>query len=250
MSKGRDYSADITILVSTSLLPSHPSTAIISHGLTSLREQLHTSPIIIMADGSDDPRYRAYLSNLERQWCDGWYPHVFRIQKHDTHLHQSGMLKPALSAVNTPFILYWEGDWTLLPDVPWGSLCEIIKQGDFNTIKLHANPRISPYYEHMMEGRVMYQEGKCFDRYQDNLPGPAIPIVKTRQWSQNPHLSSTDFYRNTILPLVNTQCEFIENIVHGVVGNSPWEEFKTGIYNPASGDMMRIRHLDGRGTKC
>ena len=146
-------------------------------------------------------------------------------------------------------MLYWEHDWELLPDVPWTQLSLLISTGEFNYIKLHAQPRISPYHEHLMQERVIYQAGKVSDRYTDRLPGPAIPIIKTRQWSQNPHLASTAFYREKILPMCANKCDFIENIVHGVVANSPWEEYRCGIYNPAEGDMMRVRHLDGKNTR-
>ena len=252
MTRAHDYSADITILISTSMIPSHPSTAIISSAINSIREQLHSSPIIIMADGNNDPRYSAYLSTVESVWCreKGNY----FLQHHITHRHQSGMLSLAMAAVDTPYLLYWEHDWLPLPDIPWSAFCDLLSRGDFNTIKLHANPRVSPYYEHMMESRVMYQRDAsgalvASDRHTDQRALPVIPLIRTRQWSQNPHLSRTDFYRDKILPLVDGKCDFIENVIHGIVASAPWDDWKTAIYNPADGDMMRVRHLDGKGTR-
>jgi hypothetical protein len=154
-----------------------------------------------------------------------------------------------LEYVDTPLILYWESDWELLPSIPWHELCNLILSGGFNYIKLHAQPRISPYHEHLMLERVIYQNGVASDRFHENRLGGAVPIIRTRQWSQNPHLASTQFYREKVLPHCEGKCDFIENIMHGVVANAPWEEFKCGIYNPVDGDMMRVRHLDGRGSK-
>jgi len=235
--------SDITVLISTSPIPSNPSTAIIGATIGSISTELPDADIIIMADGTEQPNdaYQRHLTAIKRRW-----PGILR--QFENHQHQSGMLKPTLAEVETPLIYYLEHDWVTLPNVPWRELSNLIFSGEFNSIKLHAQPRISPYYEHLMMERLIYQDGAASDRYQDNRAGVAIPIIRSRQWSQNPHLASTQFYREKILPLCRGKCDFIENIIHGIIANSPWEEFKTGIYNPVDGDMFRVSHLDGRGT--
>lgn len=234
-------SSQITIVIPTSPIPSHPSDRIIVRGIISLREQLRCSEIVVMADGSPDAAYKEFLIRFGRDWN-------YRVQVHDEHVHQSGMLARALDYITTPLLLYWEHDWELLPQVPWAELSALILAGHYNTIKLHAQPRISPYHEFLMEERVVWQNGERYDRYHDNLAGDPIPLIHTRQWSQNPHLSSTKFYRDVILPRCVGKCDFIENLLHGVVAHAPWSEWRTAIFNPVHGDMMRCRHLDGKGT--
>ena len=233
----------VTVVIPTSPIPSCPSTSIIASTIASVRESLSGAKIVIDCDGDESSSwgYAEYIGRL-----DDIYDNV---KFHTKHVHQSGMLPSMLEDCDTPLLLYLEHDWLLLPDIPWDELAALILRGDFNSIKLHANPRISPYYEHMMESRVMYQSGIASDRHTDQLPLPVVPIIKTRQWSQNPHLASTAFYRDKILPMVAGKCDFVENIIHGIVANSPWDEYKTGIYNPPGGDMMRIQHLDGKGTR-
>lgn len=239
-------SENITAIVPTSPIPSHPRTDMIQKAILSVRLQLPNCHIQITADGEDveTEAYREYKDRLISMDMGAV------VTLHQEHIHQSGMLCRLLpSVIHTPLILYFEHDWELLPDIPWAELSQLIFSGEFNYIKLHAAPRISPYHEHLMIERVMYQNGVPCDRYIDNRPGKPIPMIDTRQWSQNPHLASTEFYRTKIAPMCEGKTDFIENIVHGVVANSPMSEFKCGIYNPASGDMMRVRHLDGRNSQ-
>lgn len=236
---------DITVVIPTSPIPSHPSTQIIGQCICELERILPESPIIVMADGSEDESYFNYLNNLCERFV---YNPDFWVQEHSEHVHQSGMLKEALDGVKTPFVLYLEHDWILLNEIPWREFMDILSVGYINTIKLHAAPRIHPYYEHLMLDRILYQQGGFYDRYQDSIGGEAYGFIKTIQWSQNPHLCRTDFYREKILPYCLGKCGFIEEIIHGIVASSSWEQWKTAIYNPVNGDMMRIRHLDGRNS--
>lgn len=240
--------SDITVVIPTSPIPSHPSDSIIRRAVAFVREQLPLSRIIITCDGTqgEEPAYKQYRDALM------YHSGNVNVIGNSLHIHQSGLLTHVLGGptpITTPLLLYLEHDWELLPNVPWPELSQLILSGEFNYIKLHATPRISPYHEHLMLERVIYQDGVPSDRYRDNVPGTAIPIIKTKQWSQNPHLASAKFYREKILPLCEGKCDFIENIVHGIVANSPWEEFRCGIFNPAGGDMMKVRHLDGKNSR-
>jgi hypothetical protein len=91
-------------------------------------------------------------------------------------------------------------------------------------------------------------------------------FMKTAQWSQNPHLSLTNYYRNVVLPNIKdynyiedefygkaqTECEYLpgENIIKEepyVFKIRNWEAHKMFIYYPDNGiNMSRVIHLDGR----
>jgi hypothetical protein len=229
-------SEQITVVIPTSPIPSHPSTAIIDRAIASVRAQLPNSTLIVSIDGVEGEIPESYeiFKRLSAR--------VFgKSLLFERHLHQSGMLPLSLECMDTPLLLYLEHDWELLPDIPWAELSQLILSGEYNYIKLHAAPRISPWHEHLMAERVMHKIGEVF-----------VPIIKTIQWSQNPHLASTQFYREKILPHCEGKTDFIENIMHGIVASAPfapWEEFKCGIYNPPSGDMMKCHHLDGKNSK-
>lgn len=215
---------DITVLIPTSSIPSHPSTHIIDTTICTLRRELPDAPIIITCDGQEDQagrreQYDKYVIDLKAR-----HPNVLTF---DQHVHQTGMLWLGLAFVFTPLVMYLEHDWELLPGIEWTVIQNRIKDGVYNYVKLHAGARIHPLHEHLMEERE-------------------TPFIRTRQWSQNPHIASAEFYRQRVMPMCEGKKDYIENVMHGVVGNSAWEEYRCAIYNPIEGDMARVRHLDGR----
>jgi hypothetical protein len=83
-------------------------------------------------------------------------------------------------------------------------------------------------------------------------------FLQTAQWSQRPHLTKASYYRNTILPPLDS-CAFIEDVTHGIIQDDilpydkfdidGWEKHKLWIYHP-EGNIKRSYHLDGRkGTR-
>ena len=234
-------SSDITIIVPTSSIPSHPSTEIINRTLTSITKQLPDSPIIITCDGlrpdhahrAED--YRKYQDRLAMTWPQA------TIIPYPEHVHQTGMLPVALAMTLTPLVFYLEHDWEVLEPIEWEQLREVILAGEVNYIKLHAGNRIHPLHEHLMEERVNYTP------WIPGTPdGPGIHLIRTRQWSQNPHLALTKFYRKLQMEHLEGAKNYIENELHGIVGQAEWEDFRCTIYNPIEGDMKRVQHLDGR----
>src|SRR6267154_387225 len=219
--------SEITILISTSPRPSHPRTRILDQTILSISAQLPEAPIVIMADGPvKTDAYLQFLHSIHDRYANGV------VQTHQLQAQQSGMLAPALQLVTTPFILYLEDDWEIHPNVEWSSLTEIIRSQFANYIRLYHGHRIHPLHEHMMCGRVIEQ---------------GIPLVKTTQFSMNPHLASTSFYRGTILPRCVGQTDMIENIMHGPCASAEWEEYRLCIYNPIDcATMKRLTHLDGK----
>ena len=226
----------ITILVSTSPRPTHPSPRILDQTITSVRAQLPSAPIIIMCDGVPSDIDRTALVNYVGfvNEIQGRYDNA-RVMTHGTWQQQSGTLGPALELVQTPILLYLEDDWSIHPNVEWDKLCSIILEGFANYVRLYSNCRIHPLHEGMMIDRVIEQ---------------GVPFVRTWQWSQNPHLAGTEFYRREVLPRVTGHVDAIENIMHQACacdGPEAWDRWRLAIYNPENeGTMQMITHLNGR----
>src|SRR5438128_265611 len=125
----------ITVLVSTSPIPSHPSTAVIDETIASVRKQLPDSEIILMCDGvrpeQEDRRgdYEEYLRRV--LWkADHEWGNVLPLVS-DEHLHQAGCTKRALEHINTRLMLFVEGDTPLTDGyIPWGALVNVSRNGE------------------------------------------------------------------------------------------------------------------------
>lgn len=227
--------SELTVLIPTSPIPSHPSTEIIEQTINSIRERTD-SEIILMIDGVRDEQedktanYNEYVRRLLWKCNFEWkniYPILF-----ETHQHQANMCREALKHVRTDKILYVEHDTPITGEIPFEEIYELIDSGA-NVVRLMHEANILEPHKYLM-----LDEGR---------------FTKTAQWSQRPHLASTEYYRRIIDEhFPPTGATMIEDKMHGVLMNAyqtrglaGWNEHKVYIYTP-QGDMKRSLNLDGR----
>lgn len=226
---------EITVIIPTSPIPSHPDTAIIEATIRSVRQQLPKAEIVLMIDGIR-PEQDHYSSNYHEYvrrllWktnheMTGIFPIVF-----ETHHHQAAMTMTALEHVRTPAVLFVEHDTPIDGDIPWMNMMWALE--DFDVIRLLHEAHILPDYKHLM----MDEQPQTWHD---------IPLVRTTQWSQRPHLASTEYYRRIIHEHFSPESRtMIEDKMHSVAQVEDWENNRIAIYAPP-GDMKRSLHLDGR----
>lgn len=240
-----DVTNTITILIPTSPIPAHPSTEMIETTIADVRAKLPNSEIILMIDGIRPEQadrqedYEEYIHRL--LWlCHHEWHNVLPLLFNE-HTHQASMTREALNYVDTPIILFVEHDAPLTPDrdFDWRGLCISILKGEANLIRFHHEALILPEHESLMMSEVIHVCG--------------VPMRKTMQWSQRPHLASTAFYRRFIEAYFHPESKtMIEDVMHGIVhtdcmrdGLMGWNNWRLWIYTP-EGDIKRSYHLDGR----
>jgi len=243
----------ITVLVPTSPIESNPDTSIIDETIESVRTHLPTAEIILMFDGvrPEQEEMRADYNEYIRQvlWLANhkWknvYPIIFK-----DHCHQAGMTREALNEVKTDLVLFVEHDTPITPDrvIQWEGIVNCIKEGEANLVRLCHEELILPDYKHM-----------TLDEEPLKVGSKLIPMVRTVQWSQRPHIASTAFYKTFIEQHFRPeQRTMIEDIMHGVVHNHyeregimAWNLWRLWVYHPDT-DALGIKrsyHLDGRGS--
>jgi hypothetical protein len=244
---------DVTIIVPTSYIPSHPSTKIIDETINNIRFHFPDNEIILQIDGirEEQRQYEDQYNEYKNKvlWkCLHEYKNILPII-FDKHSHQTTMMKETIGLVETSLILYVEGDLPLRTDrlIEWQKCFDLIGNDKANLIRFYLREEVPMEHEHMMCG-------------QEDI------FLKTVQWSQNPHLALTEYYRKFILPnvkeinyiedeiygKVQTDCEYLPNqtIPSGDVYEFKirnWEAHKMFIYYPDKGNnMSRVIHLDGR----
>ena len=228
---------DITVLITCSPMPSHPATDVLDMTVLSIRERLPDSPIIFMFDGlpADKMQFKTAYEEFKQHmlWqinqMGNALPLVF-----DEHMHQSGMVREALKHVQTPMVLFCEQDTPLHNDIPFDRLAETITTGYCNTIRFHFEATIPTEHEHLM-----------LDKTPIDILG--VSFIRTRQWSQRPHLSSTKYYQHICDSYFSDRPMFIEHIMYGIIseGGDNYDEHRLHIYAP-KGTLVRSKHLDGR----
>lgn len=228
----------ITVLISSSPIPSHPSPRMIFETITSVREHLPECEIIIMQDGvrPEQEHMRAAYEEYKRQLLL-----VIRNDHHnvlpifyDEFLHQAEMTRRTLDYIKTPYLLYLEHDTPLCKaPIEWEGIVKVVESGWAESVRLaHMDCEfIHPEHMHLM-----------IDSCRQDVCG--IQCMRTRQYSQRAHVCSVDYYRR-LLSHFSSDCRtFIEDRAYTLFesGNIP---FKLAIYTP-DGPIKRSRDLNGR----
>lgn len=230
-----------TVLISSSPIPSHPSLAILEETLQTIWTSTKGEPeIIIMLDGVREEQadladaYAEYVREVCWRSLHHWRNVLPVISRR--HLHQVGMTRLTLELVDTPVILFMEHDTPLEPEpIEWPDCISLLEWGALDVLRFHHESEILPDHEHLMIDHDTQMFG-------------TVPLRRTRQWSQRPHLARTDYYRRILADYFTPGAKsFIEDRAHGMVQSSPDHENRIAIYHPA-GNIRRSRHTDGRAS--
>lgn len=233
----------ITVIIPVSPIKSHPDIKILDETIKSVRYHLPDSEIILTFDGVRpeqiklNDKYHEFTRRV--LWkCNVEYKNVVPLIFKD-HSHQVLMAKEALNYVKTPTIVYVEQDAPLTRDeIPFKELIECISSGVSNVVRLHHEAVIPKDHEKLIHGME---------------PNQLVPLMRTSQWSQRPHIASTSFYKMILSHYFTDNAKsFIEDKMHGVVheayiidGEMGWYHYRLHIYAPPD-NMKRSYHTDGR----
>ncbi len=236
----------ISVIVPTSPIASHPDTAVIDGTLTSVmdRPDLEHAEILVMSDGVRkkqshyEDRYSAYRTELLRKarLSDRVVVRLFEV-----HHHQAAMTRVTLGDVDRPAILFIEHDTPLANEIPFEKLIAAVC-AEADLVRLHHETRVLEDHAHLM-----------LDAESRDVEG--LPLRRTVQWSQRPHVANTGFYRRILEAHFAPEDRYmIEDRMHSVVqsawsqhGLAGWSRYRLYMYVP-TGNIQRSLHTDGRGT--
>lgn len=242
---GRGLRSKLTVIIPASPIPSHPATDVLAECIASLRAypDLAECEILVTFDGvrpEQEHRRADYEEHMRRVlWRCAWDPAWRGVLpvRFDAHAHQSGMLLGVLPMIRTPLLLYVEADTRTVGEIPWSRLAHAVEHGagGLRMLRLHYDQQIHPEHEYLM-----------LDRAPVDCAG--VPVRRTRQWSQRPHMARVDYYETRVASVFTpADRTFIEDIVYGRGESGSWEHWGLGIYAPPGG-MQRSTTCDGRGS--
>lgn len=235
----------MTVLMPTSPIPAHPSLHVVEEAIARVRAypELAECEILLMIDGVRSeqawrlPDYAEYVRRV--LWRCNWDPAwrgVLPLVFHE-HTHQATMTREALQLVQTPLVFFVEHDTWPVGEIPFGALARTVEHGygGVQMLRLHYDVAIHPEHEYLMLDRGPIDAG-------------GVPVRRTRQWSQRPHLARADWYRDRLATHFRPEDRtMIEDPMYGIAVDAPWERFGLAIYEP-QGDIKRSATCDGRGS--
>jgi hypothetical protein len=244
---------EVTVVIPTSPIPSHPDTSVIEKVIQSIRFHLPTAMIIVMADGvrpSVEHRreqYTEYLAKLTHIVGSMKYGNVM-MPIFDKPTQQAEMLHRMIDAqITTPLTMFVEHDTYMVTDwnpsdadgitrpenlqYDWEAIAGALTSRTLNMVRFYAWEKIWHEHTSLMCGEFNYSTAH---------------FVKTRQYSQWPNIGRTDFYKKILTRhFSRNQLKMIETVMASPVVSAAWEEFKVAIYCPQP-NARRFYHLDAR----
>ena len=231
------FSHLITAVITTSPIPSHPSTRIIDQAYNSIRQHLPEIPILILADGVRDEqqvwteKYKEYLSFLKQK--ERYKPDTHVIQ-FPIFMHQAGMLREVLKKKNdiisTPLILWIEHDFYLLPEViDWPGIVETLLDNEVTSVRFSTNN--DNYAKPPFEREAFISQA-------------GIPLRKTIEYLSFPNIARRELY-DAFMPQFQTGRTHIEcGQTRSLTERDDGRTLKLSIYNPPL--RRRVGCLNGR----
>jgi len=221
---------NVTVVLPISAVKSHPDTVIVDETIKSIRTQLPNATIIATFDGVREEKkdkyndYQEFIERFLRKYGNAnIYPIIFT-----DHTHQVGMMRESMKHIKTKFIVYVEQDTPFTDDyIDWKG-CKIALD-TVDLIRFHFETQIPEPHKYLMRGKIQNK---------------AVPLIRTRQWSQRPHITTKIFYDRVLQNFSPNAISFIEDKMHSVAQEQP-RQYRLSIYNP-KGSIKRTYHTDGR----
>jgi len=229
--------SDITVIIPTSPIPSHPSTAIMDETISNIRRYTDAL-IIIMCDGvhkSMIHRKEAYLEYIEA--IRNKYKNT-AVMVFGGHQHQAFMTREILKHVQTDLVLFCEHDTSPIGEIPFNDICAMVKDSEeINCIRFNIFDQIPTEHSYLMIGSEKHN---------------GIPLMRTIQYSQRPHIAKKAWYQDILNAHFGKNDKvMIEDVMHGVVQSEYYrmkrDTFGLAIYTPDTTSQLRSYHSDGRG---
>jgi hypothetical protein len=247
------YADKITVVMSSSPIPSHPSTEIVDRVLASTQFHLPGVKTMLLCDGLRVPEHESRRSGYQGYKAAMRTRPLVEMIEYENSVQQAFMIREALRHVTTPLVLQQEHDYALTSDlIDWEGIIHLLETGQANVVRFHNLEHIHPQHEHLMldgvfEGADGYHGGSQV------RPIPivdGVPILRTLQFWFCPFLTTAKWFREQMDDprkfSADTYCE-IEPALYTWVNSAPWSEYRVMVYAPSEPSMRRSQHLGGRG---
>jgi hypothetical protein len=224
---------NLTVIITASYCPSHPSIFLIKDVLESLRflNLNENTPILLAHDYNDHPKYLEYLEYLK-----DYIKHKsnIKIVKRESNGHLTGNIRHAMQFVTTKYVLILQHDLPFIRKV--------------NINKVMNDMDIYPTMKH-----IRFNKRKNIKAHYDginNLFGKEIKAnhysyTRTPAWSDQNHICLTSYYNDLILK----ECKdgrFMENQLYGVNKDEhAHQKYGNYLFGSVNHPTM-INHTNGR----
>ena len=225
----------LTIIITASFIPSHPSIELVKETINSLLliNMPNDTKIILAHDYSDNNKYSQYLQNLNNYVK---YNNNITIVKCDRHRHLTGNIRNALKDVYSKYLLVVQHD---LPFVKQIDIQKIIED-------MNENQNIK-YIRFNKRKNIKIGFDSVNDIFGEQQKQKNYIYTKTPAWSDNNHICLTQYYKDIIMK----ECPDgypMESKFQGKINKKTHKKYGTYLFGELNHPKI-IRHTDGRNKK-
>jgi len=240
---------DLTIIISASPSPTHPSTYLIEEVVESTKKLLSPtiSKVLFCLDApkpslsvAEVEKYEKFIQNLRISYRAN-ESYVLNIQNEWGHL--SGGLKRAIEFIDTSYVLVIQHDLPFIEPIALEPLIEILES--YPEVKRIEFTRDSGPC--LWDVDPQYRRKRYRSRYFP-VRGSQIPLTKTLAWTDNNYLCHKTYLENIVFGVIKNEKIFPEhamNLASSRLTSNLLGTWRYGLEN--SGPY--IHHTDGKGVQ-
>lgn len=236
---------DTTVIITSSLIPTHPSIRMVNETVDSIREMLeglaYNTPILISVDGrkeynkEDTERLQGYVENLRIRFQHD--PYVTILNNYQFG-HISNSIRVALLMVETEFVYVVQHDFKFIKPINHSALTGLMTEIPEQIQIIRFN-----------KGKRTKQDDPLaicsdYNQFTSVKYGTNLTLA---HWSDNNHLTTKRYYQKILEQIGPTPRAVESPLMHCLVYNtSDCTYLRQYVYNWEDGPF--IKHLDGRNT--
>ena len=205
---------DLTIVLTTSPVPSNPSTSVLEQVFQSFAKvpRLQEAQKLIHLDGTNPAlplRRRTSYAEFARRIAllistAADFRHT-QLHQSETYLFAAHNLAAAVQFVNTTFMLVHQHDFVIARPFDLKGLLRTMREKShaLKHVRLNVRPNVA----------------RGFDSFVENYTEGRVPLARTCGWSDCPHVTTKEYYTRFVIPKnradhFNGARKFMEESLH------------------------------------
>ena len=236
--------SEVTIIITSSFIPSHPNTYIIDAVINSIYnniiyDKIDNLKILIACDGlklnTDNKKmvkYHKYIDNLKNKWKDN---ENIKIILNNKFGHLVGNIKNVFSYVETDYILIVQHDLMFVSQLNLNDIIDDLKKyPELKHVRFNKRNNIKAGWDKTKKfaSKIIKTEKNSY--------------ILTESWSDQNHICKSSYYQNIVFKEV-IEKTFMERILNNKAKGFH-DKYGTFIYGYLGMDKI-IVHLDGSETR-
>lgn len=241
----------ITLVVTCSPVPSHPSTALLEKTLESVKTYLHGNivetilahdALRINAARRVQEAYQGYLRVLPQVIPDA------KILVAQRWGHTAGLLRMLESQLETDVLLVVQHDMPFVRQIDIGMLGELLQTNpQVRHVRFNLRKNDAKGWDATGHNLLGFRSDRenFFCEVSFNTSGGPVSLMKTLSWSENNYITTADYLRGVILPVVGSSRASAETYLNAVSSRTRHNVLGTYVFGGWH-HLPVVSHTDGR----